>query len=150
MSDVAMARKLRTLAQAELDTASVYEQALNRVSEPVIKDQLSKYRREHVSHFQKLVECIVDLGGEIPRRQTGPLESVFRELPAAGAEADLQGILRFLHGQETHTHQAYLEASQGELSLKAQALVDNGCSEEKQHLLFLEEALKSRRAGGGK
>lgn len=149
MSVSAMAEKLLSLAQADLDLAAIYEQALTRVSEPVIKERLSKYRQEHVSHFQELADCIVDMGVDMPRRCSNPVELVSRELSASGAAADLHGILHFLYGQEMITHRAYQEAAREELSLKAQALVDTGCSDEKQHVIFLEDALRNPIRGTG-
>jgi hypothetical protein len=147
MEPFSLAQKLASLAQADLDIASSYEEALRQVSEPVINERLTKYRQEHLGRFQELADIVVDMGAEPPY---GPSGTGFVEKNRAFEQApgNTEGLLRLLYREETAVAQAYREAATWELSLKARALVENGCGGEKNHLLFLKQAMET--AGGNR
>lgn len=147
MTDMEMAKKLTSLARADLDAASVYGRTMDLVEERVIRERLSEYRQDHLDHFQELAGYIADMGADAPRNSPSRTDFIPRDIGASGPASDIRGLLRLLYQQELNLRQAYREASQWELSLKARALVDDFCSDENKHMRFLEEAMKD--LGGG-
>src|SRR5687767_8640008 len=80
--------KLNHLLQLVADAIQLYDRALERVDDPVLRDDLSLFRNDHKRHAADLHELIVDLGGH------AIVPSMKVKAPTADAMAQLRSAPR--------------------------------------------------------
>lgn len=138
---------LSRLVQIDIDAASCYDQALNRVTEGPVAGVLRTFRMDHQRHIDELSGAIRQLGGEPPRQAdlSGRMLSGMTGLMAATGTVS---ALTVMESNEIVTSQAYEQALQASLPEHLRQIVARGREDERRHLERIREMLGERGTAG--
>jgi uncharacterized protein (TIGR02284 family) len=136
MTDVI--KTLNELIQLDFDASRTYEQAIERVQDPMIREDLELFRADHERHIVELTSAVEDLGGEVEevsRDVKGVLlEGVTRLRSATGT----LGALRAMRLNEKLSNRAYGHAADKDLPAAAHEIITRGLEDERRHLAAIE------------
>jgi rubrerythrin len=146
-------KKLRDLAQLDVDAIGLYEAAMERISIPFVREKLAEFRIDHVRHVQDLNQEIEKMGGQ-PVSNTPDLKGiVLRGFTAVTSMMGTQAALLAMIGNEELTNLSYESALKLTWPPEQRLLIEKNYSDEKRHLAWLKEASKQkvweREAGAG-
>jgi uncharacterized protein (TIGR02284 family) len=144
MDNSEMAKKLSDLAQVDIDAVHAYDQAIQNIEVPAIRDQMTAFRDDHKRHIEQLASEIRTLGGTPPEYSPdfkGYLISGFTSLRSI---TGTEGALKAMQSNEKTTNKHYDEAVTWSLTPSAKAVVDKGYSDERAHLQYIERTLEAR------
>jgi len=132
---------LNELIQLDFDAARTYEQALEHVDDPRVRDDLEAFRADHERHIAELTHVIEDLGGEaedIQRDVKGVLLEGMTKLRSATGTI---GALKAMRMNEKLTNRTYEKAVRAELPPLALGTVRRNLEDERRHLAAIEAHL---------
>ncbi|MCI0673775.1 MAG: ferritin-like domain-containing protein, partial [Myxococcaceae bacterium] len=135
--------RLTALIAHEQDAVDDYRAALRHVEELHIRVRLSELQSQHRRHVQELVGAVGSLGGRRPRLAVNELAVSEAPSPAL-APMGTASTLRALLGEERLGCARYLEALSEPWPQEVRALLESHLAEEKDHLTFIEEAIRDR------
>jgi len=138
---------LNELIQLDFDAAKTYEQALDRVDDPLVSEDLESFREDHERHILELTRVVEDLGGEV--------EEVGRDLKGVLLESMTKlrsvtgslGALKAMRLNEKLTNRTYEKAAGAELPPIALEVIARNLEDERRHLAAIEEHIERIGAG---
>jgi rubrerythrin len=139
-----MAKNLSSLMQLDIDAVHAYDQAIKNIEDPMVRDQIVKFRDDHKRHIEELSPEIRALGETPPEFSPdfkGYLISGFTSLRSI---TGTEGALNAMHTNEKLTNKNYDEARTWPLNPSAKALVEKNYSDERTHLEYIEKTLEAR------
>jgi uncharacterized protein (TIGR02284 family) len=132
---------LNELIQLDFDASKTYEQALEHVDDPLVREDLELFRADHERHIVELTRVVEDLGGEaeeVGRDIKGVLlESMTKLRSATGT----LGALKAMRTNEKLTNRTYEKSVARELPPIALEVVTRNLEDERRHLAAIEEHL---------
>lgn len=138
-------RKLRELAQLDIDAVYAYDQALKKIEQAAIRAQLVSFREDHLKHITTLAAVLRDL------RQTPPEYSPdFKGYLIQGMTSLLgitgtSGALKAMQANEKLTNKKYQAASGWPTEPAVTSIITAQLLDERRHLAFIEEAIENKR-----
>lgn len=138
MSDKDVIHTLNELIQLDFDATKIYDQAIERADDPIVREDLELFRADHERHIMELTRAVEELGGEaleVSRDIKGVLLEGMTKLRAATGTL---GALRAMRMNEKLTNRSYDKAAQKELPAGALGIVTRGLEDERRHLAAIE------------
>jgi uncharacterized protein (TIGR02284 family) len=136
--------KLRDLAQLDIDATSLYEEAINRITVPLIREKLTEFRVDHLRHVQDLSEEIIKLGGRPVENAPDVKGTLLRGFTALTRMMGNQAAVMAMIGNEELTNRSYESALKLDWSPSQRALIEKNYADEKRHLAWLKSASKQK------
>jgi uncharacterized protein (TIGR02284 family) len=136
--------KLRDLAQLDIDATSLYEEAINRITVPLIREKLTEFRVDHLRHVQDLSEEIIKLGGRPVENAPDVKGTLLRGFTALTSMMGNQAAVMAMIGNEELTNRSYESALKLDWSPSQRALIEKNYADEKRHLAWLKSASKQK------
>jgi rubrerythrin len=136
--------KLSSLMKLDIDAIEGYENALKKISQKEVYDQILKFRDDHIRHVDNIADIIVSLGGTPPSR-TPDLRGVF-----LGGTTILQGLtgtegaIKALQTGEKLTNKSYADAVGQGFPLEIKTILQTNYEDEKNHLNYINSAIETR------
>lgn len=140
-NEAAFSDTLKNLIALDFDAVAAYEAAINRLDDPLIKDQLGEFMSDHQRHIQELSAIVRELG-ELP-----PTDKDFKAVLTQGKVvignlAGDKGILQAMKSNEDDTNQAYEQAlKRTDILPRAEGLLKQNLADERRHRSWIEERL---------
>ncbi len=140
-NEAAFSDTLKNLIALDFDAVAAYEAAINRLDDPLIKDQLGEFMSDHQRHIQELSAIVRELG-ELP-----PTDKDFKAVLTQGKVvignlAGDKGILQAMKSNEDDTNQAYEQAlKRSDILPRAEGLLKQNLADERRHRSWIEERL---------
>jgi uncharacterized protein (TIGR02284 family) len=140
-NEAAFSDTLKNLIALDFDAVAAYEAAINRLDNPLIKDQLGEFMSDHQRHIQELSAIVRELG-ELP-----PTDKDFKAVLTQGKVvignlAGDKGILQAMKSNEDDTNQAYEQAlKRTDILPRAEGLLKQNLADERRHRSWIEERL---------
>jgi rubrerythrin len=136
--------KLRDLAQLDVDAISLYEEAINRITIPLISERIAEFRVDHLRHVQDLSEEIIKLGGRPVENAPDVKGTLLRGFTALTSMMGNQAAVMAMIGNEELTNRSYESALKLDWSPSQRALIEKNYADEKRHLAWLKSASKQK------
>ncbi len=136
--------KLRELAQLDVDAISLYEEAFNRITIPLISEKIAEFRVDHLRHVQDLNDEIVGLGGQPVPPVPDLKGTLLRGFTAVTSMMGNQAALMAMIASEELTNRFYESALKLDWPTAQQALIEKNDADEKRHLAWLKSAAKKK------
>jgi uncharacterized protein (TIGR02284 family) len=136
------AKKLNSLIQLDADAVAAYNQAIERIDETAVREQMERYRDDHKRHMTALTEAVQSLG-EKPVKPSKDFMGFFIEgFTRIRSIGGSQGALKAMESNERLTNKRYGEAKGWEgIDPRIQKIIQANYEDEKRHLTYLEKTL---------
>ena len=134
-------KTLQTLAQLDVDAYHAYAQAIEKISQPTIRERILSFQGDHERHVTELNTLISGLGGEpekFARDFKGYLIEGFTSLRSI---TGTQGALAAMQTNEKMTNRRYQQACDLDLPATVMEAVRKNRGDERVHLQYIEEQL---------
>ncbi len=136
--------RLESLMQLDHNAVSAYDQAIERVDVPAVREKLEEFKADHERHIVDLDTLIRRLGGtpkEISRDVKGSLIEGFTALRSI---TGTEGSLKAMKSNEQLTNRQYDDALSLELPDEVREVVERNRDDERRHLAFIEASIDRR------
>lgn len=126
----------------DLDAVTAYDEAIAGCDSQDIKDQLGIFKGDHERHVTELSAMVRQYGGTPAERTDikGFFIKAFTKLASHGDRSALFAM----RGNEKLTNKSYENALKNDLPDDVRALLERNLSDERRHLAWIEEAIRSR------
>jgi len=134
---------LNHLLELEFGAAAAYEAAIQRLDDPVARDQLGQFMNDHLRHIQELGHLLRDRGRRPPDEADFKAVLTQGKVIIGGLVGDI-GILSAMRSNEDGTHQAYEQAlERDDLAPRLQNTLTGNLADERRHRAWLEDRLSN-------
>lgn len=139
-----LADALNQLLPMDRDAAISYEQAARWENFLDFKARWLNFQRDHENHIQNLKTAIEELEG-VPQSLEPPLSKLFfnDNFVSILSPCSTETILRALFSNEEYSNYLYESVLKESLPENVRRLLSQHREEEREHLAYLESALKS-------
>ena len=132
---------LNDLIQLDVDAVEAYSHAIKHMEYPDIRRRLVDFQDDHNNHVRDLSAMVKQLDGN-PLKPTPDLRGYLLEgFTALKSLTGTKGAMEAMLTNEKITNRRYEEAAALDLPEDVMKLVKNNWSQEKRHLMFIEEVL---------
>jgi uncharacterized protein (TIGR02284 family) len=135
---------LVALAQLDIDAARAYEQAIDAIDVPEVRDRLDDFRQDHERHVSELSEVIRWMGGEPPERSPDMKGFIIGGYTAIRGTMGIAGALRAMKTNEMMANAIYERALTVDLPDDVRGLIVRNREDERRHLAYIESVLEDR------
>jgi uncharacterized protein (TIGR02284 family) len=138
---------LTDLIALDFDAADAYEQAVNRLKEDdVARQELAKFRADHLRHVTDLSPIVRSLGGD-PPTQGDFMRFLTQGKVVLGSLIGDDAILKAMKSNEDTTNLKYEQslATPG-ITQEIRAVLERNLSDERRHRAWIESRLAFKRA----
>ena len=144
MENEQLADQLESLLRVDVDASHAYQQAINEMDVPELRDQLTKFRGDHERHIADLSKAIKALGQEPPQVARDFKGYLISGFTALRVKMGVESALKAMHSNEKLTNKTYEEASRWNVSEDIHKLILRCYDDEKRHLNYIEQALNTK------
>lgn len=142
MGNSKLIKKLSKLAQIDIDTVEAYEQAIKRIDNTYIKNNLCRFRDDHKHHIQELNRLIVSLGGNAVNESIDLKGLLLEGLTVLRSISGIEGALKAMKGNENLTNRTYdAVIALNELPEKVQLLLMKNRNDDRRHVAYIDQLL---------
>ena len=142
MKNDSLIDELNRLIQLDFDASKTYEQAIKKVDDPAVRDDLEQFRLDHLRHINNLSTLVQELGGtpiDAHRDFKGLLlESMTWLRSATGTK----GALKAMRMNERLTNTTYRKASDADIPPQVRTLLEENLADERRHLASIDMHLQ--------
>jgi uncharacterized protein (TIGR02284 family) len=138
---------LNELIQLDFDAARTYEQALERVDDPLASEDLESFREDHERHISELTRVVEDLGGEVEEAGRDVKGVLLESMTKLRSVTGTLGALKAMRLNEKLTNRTYEKATREDLPPIALEVVARNLEDERRHLAAIEEHIERLGAG---
>jgi len=136
--------ELNDLIQLDIDALHAYAQAVQRVDDSTIRDNLERFMEDHGRHIDLLSQTVRELSADPPafsRDFKGFLIEGFTT--ALAGIAGSRGALEAMRVNEKLTNRGYAWAASLDFPSDILLLVRGGLEDERRHLEYIEKVLET-------
>jgi len=141
--------RLKALLLLDTGTHSIYKQAMQRIVEDDIREQLNEFCEDHGQHVTDLEEFISEVEGSVIMMSAGQVSTFVGCANDRVSEVQtIEGtdrILETLRKNELVTNKYYEEAIEWELKPEMMNILEQNLEDEQAHLQYIEGLLTIRR-----
>lgn len=137
-------RKLKALAQLDIDAIFAYNQAIERIDVAAVRSRIIQFRADHENHVLALSELIRRYGDTPPEFTKDIQGYVIEGVTALRSISGTYGALKAMRSNETVTNHAYAEALALDFPADVKLLLEDHYGDEVKHLAYIEQALTER------
>ena len=145
MDNKEIAKRLSSLAQLDIDAVHAYKEAIERVEDPQVRENLVRYREDHERHVSELSAEISRLGETPPEFSVDFKGFFIQGFTSLRSMTGTEGALNAMHTNEKLTNKNYSEASIWNLRTNIQAIINLAYEDEKRHLQYIEMELDKKK-----
>ena len=136
--------KLNSLAKLDYDALESYNEAIKKIDQSEIREQLSKFRDDHDRHFQVLSDLIIKYGG-IPTSRSRDIRGVFLGTATTlQSMAGTEGTLKAVQTGEKITNDSYRDAISQDYPQDVKRVLEKNYDDEQNHLSYVNYALANK------
>ncbi|HLO12847.1 MAG TPA: ferritin-like domain-containing protein [Pseudoneobacillus sp.] len=118
-----------------------YEHLIQKIQDPVIKNEFQKIQQDHKEHAMMVAERIQNLGGT-PVDDEGPIGSMLNFMSQFKIPDDTKGILKTaLKGEDYYGIQVSEKIVRGDLDNESYQLIESILDKDRQHVQLLNRLL---------
>lgn len=140
-NEVSFVETLMDLVELDFDAVAAYEAAVNRLNDPVVKDQLGQFMSDHQRHIQELSVIVRELG-QVPPTSSDVKAVLTQGKVVIGGLVGDKGILSAMRSNEDDTNQAYEQAlKRNDILPRAEGILKQNLADERRHRAWIEERL---------
>ena len=132
-------KKLKSLAQLDIDAFHAYNQAIEKLDDLGLRHKMEKFRNDHERHVSEISDMIREMGGEPPEFKRDFKGFLIEGWTSLRSLTGNQGVLAAMVANESLTNRRYSEAAQLSLPAEVHALIASNYEDEKEHLAFIKE-----------
>ncbi|MGE4232376.1 MAG: DUF2383 domain-containing protein [Bacteriovoracia bacterium] len=144
MANKELIKKLNSLIQLDVDAIHAYDQAIDKIDIPSIRDKLSEFKTDHERHVTDLSRCVKDLDGKPIEFSRDFKGFVIEGMTALRGFLGTEGALKAMKTNENLTNSTYEKALSWDLPEDARSLIEQNFDDEKRHLKYIEDCLHRR------
>jgi rubrerythrin len=134
-------KKLKSLFHLDVDAVHSYGQAIPKIEDEHIREQLSRYQEDHQRHIQHLSETFKYLGEE-PPEYSRDFKGYFLEgFAAITSLGGTKGALQGLRSAEKMTNSQYEDSLKWDVEPEIHDMLQRHYDDEKRHLGYIERAM---------
>lgn len=133
---------LKDLAQLDIDAVEAYKQALDKIEDKEIHQQISSFKKDHEKHITALNQKITELGGEKVEKSQDLKGYLIEGFTALRSITGTEGALKAMRGNEKMTNEKYREAFEMDFDENVRELIRKHYSDEVRHLEYILATLK--------
>lgn len=145
MDNKEIAKKLGSLAQLDIDAVHAYKEAIEKVEDPQVRENLVRYREDHERHISELSAEISRLGETPPDFSPDFKGFLIQGFTSLRSMTGTEGALNAMHTNEKLTNKNYSEASSWNLPTNIQTIINQAYEDERRHLEYIEMELKKKK-----
>ena len=134
------------LAQLEIDVNHTYGLAVKSIDDPVMRQRLEEFQRQHEDHISQLSEEIRALGGSAPELSPDIRGYLISGVTSLLSTTGASGALQALKLGEELTTGRYEDALKWDVPEGVRRLIRRHFSDEKIHLDYATNNLKALKA----
>ncbi len=135
---------LKDLIQLDFDASRAYDQAIEEIDVPSIRNQLIQYRSDHERHISNL-SALLRRMGETPPEPSRDIKGFLIEgFTAIRSMTGTEGALKAMETNEKLTNKRYSQATSISMPTDVADQVERNFQDEQQHLQYIEQALTGR------
>lgn len=139
MSERDIIRRLRDLAQMDVEAANVYDEALERAGDDEVRARFLRFSREHQNHADSLSRAVQRMGAAAVDQKVDLAERMAEAYSVIRIATGTDSAVRAMHGVEREHVRRYEEAARLDVPPEVHQLLERFLAEERQHLAYLEE-----------
>src|SRR4051812_42483132 len=98
---------LKSLIQLDIDAVFAYGQAIDKIEEQQIRDELKRFQAQHEHHITALSAKVRELGGEPPERSRDFKGFLIEGFTAMRSLTGTKGALNAMETNEKITNKTY-------------------------------------------
>lgn len=144
MDNREIAKKISSLAQLDIDAVHAYKEAIEKVEDLQVRENLARYREDHERHISELSAEIRRLGETPPDFSPDFKGFLIQGFTSLRSMTGTQGALNAMHTNEKLTNKTYKEASSWNLPTDIQTIIDLAYKDERHHLEYIETKLNQK------
>ena len=144
METTDVVKKLSTLVQLDIDAIHAYEQAIEKIENVQVQDQLTRFKEDHRRHVENLSSLIQRHGGQAPEYSRDFKGFLIQGFTALRSVTGTEGALKAMKSNELLTNKTYDEALSWDLADDVKDVVKRNREDERLHLNYIEKAIESR------
>lgn len=132
------------LAQLDIDAVAAYEQALEKIDDNEIYENINTFKNDHIRHVDELSHLIRKLGGTPPEMTKDLKGYLIEGMTFLRSVTGTKGALKAMESNEKITNNNYKKAIENNPGLPEdiEAILQNNYNDEKRHLEYIEMILK--------
>ncbi len=138
-----MVKNLNSLIQLDIDAVHAYDEAVKNVDDAIIKGRLIDFRGDHQAHITDLSGLVHKMGGTPPVYSPDFKGYLIQGFTAIRSLTGTEGALKAMEMNERLTTRNYSNAVAWKLTPEAKTAVEKNFSDEKVHLDYIQNLLKS-------
>lgn len=143
MAGTGLADKLTELIKLDIDAVHCYDQAIKEIDVQMICDRLTDFRNDHERHVSDLSMIIRGLGLNPPELTPDFKGYLLEGITAIQSAMGTGSALKAMRMNEELTNKAYGRMVSTEFPPDVKDAIERNYADEKNHLAYIEEVLKS-------
>jgi uncharacterized protein (TIGR02284 family) len=144
MEKAKMINLLSDLMQQEINIIHIYDEAIEGVKDPVVRDRLAKFKQTHDRHVRNLSQAVRELGDH-PPSPSRDLQGAVSEKVAKirSSMSGTEGALKALGGAEEKLGDRYRTLVPDHMPDATTGVLKQHLSDQKLHLDYINLNIKS-------
>jgi uncharacterized protein (TIGR02284 family) len=138
-------KKLNSLIQLDIDATYCYDQAIERIDDRDIAEDLQNFRADHERHIDALSAIVNENGGAPPQRVLDTKGYLRQGITALRSAAGTEAALKAMEMNEKTTTKNYEQAWEWRVPPDVHAVLEKGWADEKRHLEYMQSCLDAPR-----
>jgi rubrerythrin len=134
-------KKLKSLFHLDVDAVHSYGQAIPKIEDENIREQVSKFQDDHQRHIANLSEVFKHLGEEPPEYSRDFKGYFIEGFTAITSLGGTKGALQGLRNAEKMTNSRYEESLKWDIEQEILDTLQQHYDDEKRHLGYIERAI---------
>jgi uncharacterized protein (TIGR02284 family) len=131
------------LIRFDHDAIGAYDEAIDSIDEPIMKEQLLRFRGDHERHVLDLSAVVRRLGGDPPERP-GFRGILRKTMTKVAGIVGTEMVLRAMRSNEEVLNKQYHERLQKAFPAEILDLIRRNYGDELKHLAWVEHTLQTR------
>jgi uncharacterized protein (TIGR02284 family) len=136
--------QLNSLIKLDYDAARAYDQAIDEIDVPTIRDQLTQFRNDHERHVSNVSSLVRRYGGAPAERSRDLKGFLIEGMTAIRGKGGTESALNAMRSNERLTNKNYQQAVNLNMPSDINEQLDRNFADEQRHLEYVEQAINGR------
>lgn len=141
MDNATIISNLNALIHLDIDAVFAYGEAIDKVEEQQIRDELMHFQGDHERHITALSAKVRGLGGQPPDRSPDLKGYLIEGVTALRSLTGTKGALNAMEMNEKITNKTYAKYAGMDHPAEIQQLIADFYCDEKRHLAYIQQML---------
>jgi uncharacterized protein (TIGR02284 family) len=136
--------ELNDLIKLDFDAVQAYNQAIEEIDVPTIRNELTSFRTDHERHVTELTNIVRRYGGEPAEQSRDVTGFLIEGITAVRSKMGTEGALNAMRSNEQLTNREYQNAVSLDLPMDILAELEANFFDEQRHLQYIEQTINGR------